>query len=67
MKNSHTVKQPQYKFKYQTKIKISNATMLVLVFRKKNSGIDVDLVSEGNGVSLRQATVGRPHTLRSSV
>lgn len=28
--------------------------MLVLVFRKKNSGIDVDLVSEGNGVSLRQ-------------
>ncbi|EMX83242.1 hypothetical protein AC35_3647 [Escherichia coli 3-475-03_S3_C2] len=41
--------------------------MLVLVFRKKNSGVDVDLVSEGNGVSLRQATVGRPHTLRSSV
>ncbi|EDN6464783.1 hypothetical protein GO341_004504, partial [Salmonella enterica] len=42
---------------------ISNATMLVLVFRKKNSGVDVDFVSEGNGVSLRQATVGRPHTL----
>ena len=41
--------------------------MLVLVFRKKNSGVDVDLVSEGNGVSLRQETVGRPHTLRSSV
>lgn len=43
--------------------------MLVLVFRKKNSGVDVDVdvdvdvVSEGNGVSLRQATVGRPHTL----
>lgn len=28
--------------------------MLVLVFRKKNFGVDVDLVSEGNGVSLRQ-------------
>lgn len=41
--------------------------MLVLAFRKKNSGVDVDVdvdvVSEGNGVSLRQATVGRPHTL----
>lgn len=37
--------------------------MLVLVFRKKNFGVDVDLVSEGNGVSLRQVTVGRPHTL----
>ncbi|EAV6172145.1 hypothetical protein E9863_12980 [Salmonella enterica] len=41
--------------------------MLLLVFRQKNFGIDVGLVSEGNGVSLRQATVGRPHTLRSSV
>lgn len=37
--------------------------MLVLVFRKKNSSVDVDFVSGGNGVSLRQATVGRPHTL----
>ncbi len=41
--------------------------MLVLVFRKKNSGVDVDLVSEGNGVSLRQATVGRPHTLEECI
>lgn len=38
--------------------------MLVLVFRKKNSDVDVDL---GFAFSLRQATVGRPHTLRSSV
>ena len=36
--------------------------MLVLVFRKKNSGVDVDLA-----FSLRQATVGRPHALRRSV
>lgn len=34
--------------------------MLVLVLRKKNSGVDVDL---GFVFSLRQATVGRPHTL----
>jgi hypothetical protein len=39
--------------------------MLVLVFREKNFGVDVDLVSEGNGVSLRQATVGRPTRSRS--
>ena len=38
--------------------------MLVLVFREKNSGVDVDL---GFAFSLRQATVGRPHALRSSV
>lgn len=39
--------------------------MLVLVFRKKNSGVDVDFVSEGNGVSLRQATVVDPTRSRS--
>lgn len=50
-------------FNIRPKYKPSNITKLVLVFRKKNSGVDVDLVSEGNGVSLRQATVGRPHTL----
>lgn len=38
--------------------------MLLLVLRKKNFGVDVDL---GFAFSLRQATVGRPHTLRSSV
>lgn len=38
--------------------------MLLLVFRKKNFGVDVDLAF---AFSLRQATVGRPHTLRSSV
>ena len=34
--------------------------MLVLVFRKKNSEVDVEL---GFAFSLRQSTVGRPHTL----
>lgn len=28
--------------------------MQLLVFRQKNFGVEVDLVSEGNGVSLRQ-------------
>ncbi|AJB39041.1 hypothetical protein L282_4090 [Escherichia coli APEC IMT5155] len=40
--------------------------MLLLVFRQKNFGVDVDL-DLGFAFSLRQATVGRPHTLRSSV
>ena len=39
-------------------------TMLVLVFRKKNSGVDVEL---GFAFSLRQATVGRPHTLEECI
>jgi len=34
--------------------------MLLFILRKENVGVDVDLdfVSEGNGFSLRQATVG---------
>lgn len=38
--------------------------MLVLVFRKKNSGVDVEL---GFAFSLRQATVSRPHTLEECI
>lgn len=38
--------------------------MLILVFRKKNSGVDVEL---GFAFSLRQATVGRPHTLEECI
>lgn len=38
--------------------------MLVLVFRKKNLGVDVEL---GFAFSLRQATVGRPHTLEECI
>lgn len=40
--------------------------MLLLVFRKKNFCVDVDVdvdVDVGFAFSLRQATVGRPHTL----
>lgn len=41
--------------------------MVLFVLRKENAGVDVDLdfVSEGNGFSLRQATVGRPHGIRA--
>ena len=38
--------------------------MLILFFRKKRSGVDVEL---GFAFSLRQATVGRPHTLEECI
>ncbi|HED8771575.1 TPA: hypothetical protein R6G12_004611 [Klebsiella pneumoniae] len=46
---------------------IPQCQMLLFVLRKENAGVDVDLdfVSEGNGFSLRQATVGRPHGIRA--
>lgn len=37
----------------------------MLVLRKKNFGVDVDLVSEGNGVSLRQQPSVDPTRSRS--
>ena len=42
--------------------------MLLFILRKENVGVDVDLdfVSEGNGFSLWQATVGNPTAVERS-
>ncbi|POE17346.1 hypothetical protein BV923_22720 [Pectobacterium odoriferum] len=57
MKYCHIINNLEYNKNYQVNI---NAYSAGFNFRKKNSGVDVEL---GFAFSLRQATVGRPHTL----